>query len=50
MNQKIKEIWQERRKAMRIFVIRQGLDHLECVFRSFLYEDKKQHVTVAGEA
>ena len=49
LHQKIKEIWQERRKAMRTYVIRQGIDSLELVFKSFLYEDKKLHPSVAGE-
>jgi hypothetical protein len=50
INQKVKEIWRERRKAMRTFVIRQGIDNLEIVFRTFLYEDKKLHAAVPGEA
>lgn len=34
---------------MRTYVIRQGMDNLELVFKSFLYEDKKLHAAVAGE-
>jgi protein transport protein SEC24 len=38
-------ISRDRRKALRVYVVRQGMDKLEPVFRSFLYEDKKTHMS-----
>ena len=48
MNRLIKSIFDERRKAVRICVVRPG-DKVELVFKSFLYEDKKIHAAVPGE-
>lgn len=38
----IERITAERKRALRISVVRQGRDKLEAVFRTFLYEDKKR--------
>ncbi|KAI1289561.1 Protein transport protein Sec24C [Halotydeus destructor] len=40
----------ERRKSMKVYVVRQGVDQIENVFRSFLYEDTKTHVAMSGDS
>jgi len=49
MHGQVKSIYNERRKAVRMCVVRQGLDRVETVFKSFLYEDKKIRPHVGGE-
>jgi protein transport protein SEC24 len=47
----LSNISRERRKAMRVYIVRQGIDKIESVFRSFLYEDKKTHMSAtAGDS
>lgn len=49
MNHLVKSIYDERRKAVKTCIVRPG-DKVELVFRSFLYEDKKMHPVIPGEA
>lgn len=44
----IDQIVAERRRSLRISVVRQGRDKMEHVFRTFLYEDKKRPDGVAS--
>lgn len=42
------DIQRLRRKAMKVYVVRQGLDKNELIFKCFLYEDKKPQFAVTG--
>jgi protein transport protein SEC24 len=48
LNKIIGNIENERKKSMRIYIIRQGIDKLEAIFRGFLYEDKKAITNAVG--
>lgn len=41
LNQLIQSLNDDRRRVMKEYIIRQGMDKLEAVFKTFLYEDKK---------
>lgn len=41
INSLIQSLNDERRRVMKVYVIRQAIDKLEAVFKTFLYEDKK---------
>ena len=49
INRLFKKIESERRCGYKVFIIRQGIDKIESVFRSFLYEDQKIVTRQAGE-
>lgn len=49
INRLIKKIESERKCSYKLFIIRQGIDKIESVFRSFLYEDSKVVTRNAGE-
>lgn len=44
----IERIMLERRRALKITVVRQAKDKLELMFNQFLYEDKKRHEAVSS--
>ena len=46
----IEKMSKRRRRAIKLHIIRQGLDKTEIVFKSFLYEDKKGHDSVGHDA
>jgi protein transport protein SEC24 len=48
LHELLNNVTKERRKAMRVYIVRQGIDKVESVFRSFLYEDKKTHMSATG--
>ncbi|XP_054162584.1 protein transport protein Sec24C-like [Oppia nitens] len=51
LNQIIENIENIRKKSMRVYIIRQSIDKLETIFRSFLYEDKKaSNNSMAGDS
>jgi len=41
MNSLIQSLNDERRRVMKVYIVRQAMDKLEAVFKTFLYEDKK---------
>lgn len=49
INDLVQSIWKDRKKTTKIAIVRQGIDKIESVFKSFLYEDKKNHPPVPGE-
>lgn len=50
INRLIKKIESERKCSYKLFIIRQGIEKIESVFRSFLYEDTKVVTRNAGES
>ena len=49
LNRLFKKIESERRCGYKVFIIRQGIDKIESVFRSFLYEDPKVVTRQVGD-